>query len=124
MFSREHLNYFDTPALHCWWGDPVRWEIAVLAIAALSLFVVIRSACGRLQRFWSAIPLIMVVLPSVVGALFSLVQIHLIFDTLATAGWAGPHRPSGDDLLCAIFNPYRPLLLHRAPCDLDDALWS
>ncbi len=33
LLSVEHFNYFDTPSLFCWWGDPVRWEIAVLLIS-------------------------------------------------------------------------------------------
>jgi len=43
------FSYFHSPAIFCWWGSPVLWEISVVVVAACSavaLFTASPKVCG------------------------------------------------------------------------------
>ena len=93
MLHCEWQSYFGSCGLFTWWGSPLRWQWATLLVSISCVtwtIVYYRRNTESYQIKDIAAPLI---LPFVVGMVFSLFQIHMLFWTIATAGWASMLEP-------------------------------
>ena len=88
MLYCEWKSYFGSCGLFAWWGSPLRWQWAALLISIACVIwtiVYYRRNKGSYQIKDIATPL---VLPFMAGIVFSLFQIHMLFWSIAKAGWA------------------------------------
>lgn len=108
LFSVEYPNYIHANRLNTWWGDPIRWEMAVLVVAAICAVTISRQASRRGASFVA--PLICA--PLFFGLVSTVFQIHMIFRALAYAGWTGLKgigpgpEPWDDHIFCALFSTH------------------
>ena len=109
LIPHQYPNYFSAPGLFTWWGDPVRWEMAVLVVAAICAFALF------LPRHGARTPLLVasaLAAPFIFGLAATVFQIHMIFYTLASAGWSGPKgigpgpEPWDDVIYCGLFSSH------------------
>ena len=109
FIRNQYRNYFHTPALYTWWGHPVWWESAVVAIAAIcavALFLPIPPNRRLFFRAW------LISAPLIFGLAATVFQIHMIFYTLTVSGWAGPGTsgrfslPWDDIMFCDLFSSH------------------
>jgi hypothetical protein len=109
LFTYDYPNYFHAPGLSAWWGDPIRWEIAVLIIAVISaaaLFLPCRRT--RVPLFVASA----IAAPFIFGLVATVFQIHMIFYTLSRSGWAGVKgigpglNPWEDHIFCSLFSSH------------------
>jgi len=103
LFNPHHCpSYFLTPALFIWWGDPVRWEIATLVVAAICVLALALPFHTAHRRFFLTV---IISGPLVFGLASSVIQINMLLHEVASAGWAGPTSPE-EFIFCELFSSH------------------
>ena len=94
LFSHhEYPSYFNAPGLL------IRWEIAVLVVAAICALPLCLPLRSVHRPFFAAS---VILTPFVFGLIFSIFQIQMIFHELAVAGWTSPCTPA-QVVFCDLF---------------------